>query len=165
MAEADAHNAYLYFLPKGKIKGETTDEDMAAFDAFDVLSFDMSGENRQNIGSEQGGGKVKFENFKVKKRTDSATCNIFKEMCADTKFTDAILVIRRDNRKFMELTFKQVSIAEFSIAQEGDEESIDELTLDYGAVKIQYYMLVGNQAKLTSEAYWSRVKQAATLAV
>lgn len=160
----ETQSAYIHFEPKGKIKGETADKTMAKYDACDIMSFELKGQNVSNIGSAQEeGGKVKFENFTVKKRTDKATTDLFREMCAASKLKNAIVTLMRNDRPYMQLTFKRVVIAEVSISQEGDDEAMDDITIDYGAVKIEYLEQddKGETFK-ANETLWSRVKDEAS---
>ena len=175
-----AFDAFLYFPGESKVKGETFDEAMSKENAFELREFSFGAENVINIGSDTGGagaGKATFQEFKFKKRTDTASCPLFTMLCTGKHFKEAILVLRRSGGTsdssgdvFMRFSFKLVMVQEISWSgADGDDVLEEDITLQYGAIKIEYYKQ-GQDGKMSKkagegEAVWSRVLNKAAFSV
>ncbi len=164
MSEDHTQSAFMYFLPKGKVKGETNDVEMKPYQAFDVIDWSMKGTNPTNIGKATEGGKVTLEPISITKMSDSASVQLFKEMCASTTFKSAVLVVRRDLKPFLIFTFSNAVISMLELGQGGPaEEPKDKFDLDYGAVKVEYLAMdASGETRKVTESYWSRVLAEAT---
>jgi type VI secretion system secreted protein Hcp len=168
-----AFDAFMYFNDSSKISGETQDDTMKKKGAFELRSFDFGAENTINIGSDTGGagaGKATFKEFKITKRTDTASCAIFENLCMGTHFDEAFIELRRSGggsggsgKTFMMFHFKLVMVQDFSWnGADGDDVLEEEIVFQYGAIKLEYSMQTakgtmqkapGNQG----ETKWSRV--------
>ncbi|MTI00413.1 type VI secretion system tube protein Hcp [Roseibium sp. RKSG952] len=177
-----AFDAFLYFPNAATLKGETQDDEMAAKNAFELRSFEFGAENNVNIGSETGGagsaGKATFKDFTIKKRTDTASCGLFHTLVTGNHATEAIIELRRSGGSsdrsgatFMKFHFKMVMVKDMSWnGQEGDDILEEDITFEYGAIKIEYFKQ-NKDGKLQKasgaqgEVKWSRVKNKADYAV
>lgn len=161
MADAEPQDAFMYFLPN-KIKGESADSVLKEKDAFELTEFTLKAENSTNIGSATGGaggaGKVKYEKLTIKKKSDSSTTDFFRELSKGTHFDEAVVILRRNQMEYMKFTYKMCVLAEMETTQSGDDEAEDSITVDYGAVKIEYTgQKASGDAGNKAEAMWSRV--------
>ncbi|GMG81612.1 type VI secretion system tube protein Hcp [Paralimibaculum aggregatum] len=152
----------MYFVPD-KVKGESQDAKLKEKKAFELTEFTLKAENATNIGSmTQGGGgagKVKFDRLSFKKRSDSATTDIFRELAKGTHFDEVNVVMRRNQLPYLEFKFVMCVLAEMETTQSGDDEAEDSVVLDYGAVKISYTAQTDKgEAGTHATAMWSRVK-------
>ncbi len=176
-----AFDAFLVFAGGGAgatdIEGETQDEEMKDQKAFEVIEFNFDIENTLNIGSASGGagaGKVQFNEFNVKKRTDKASHVLFLNCCSGGHFNDVSLLLRRAGGakdqtgiNYLKFSFKLVAVKKIAWSgASGDDVCEEEVTFEYGAMKIQY-MPQDSTGKMgpTKEAEWSRTKNAATFTV
>lgn len=162
MADAEPQDAFMYFTPD-KVKGESQDAKLKEKKAFELTEFTLKAENTTNIGSATSGGggagKVKFDRLSFKKRSDSATTDLFRELAKGTHFTEVNVVMRRNQLPYLEFKFVMCVLAEVETTQSGDDEAEDSCVLDYGAVKISYTAQTsGGEAGDHANAMWSRVK-------
>lgn len=169
-----AFDAYLYFPGQSLVIGETTDDKMAKNNAFELREFEFGAENNVNIGSDTSGagaaGKATFKEFKIKKRTDTASCGIFHTLCTGNHFKEGVIELRRSGGSadssgstFMKFHFKLLMVKEMTWAgEEGDDILEEEITFEYGAIKVEYFKQSsdGKLAKASGgqgETKWSRV--------
>src|SRR5262249_42124561 len=98
-----AVDAFIWFKPyiddMGQPKGETLDATYSKTDnpSFEIKDFSFGVENPTTIGSSTGGagaGKIKFNEFQIKKQTDKASPAFFKNCCAGAHY-DAVVVEMR----------------------------------------------------------------------
>lgn len=174
-----AFDAFLYFPGDSKVVGETMDSEMSKNKAFELREFSFGAENIVNIGSETGGagaGKATFKEFNVKKRTDTASCSLFQQLCVGKHFDEAILELRRSGGSsetsgstFMKFSFKLVMVQEMSWSgADGDDVLEEDVIFQYGAIKIEYFQqtkdgkMVKPKTSSGAEALWSRVLNKAT---
>ncbi|SFO84545.1 type VI secretion system secreted protein Hcp [Cohaesibacter marisflavi] len=169
-----AYDAFLYFKDKDKPHGETLDSFMGKHDAFELSEFGFGAENTANIGSATGGGgsgKATFKPFTIKKRTDTASCALFQQMCRGTHYDEAILELRRSGGSekssgatVLKISFMMVYVTDMGWnGSDGDDILEEDLTFEYGAIKIEYFQQ-GKDGKVKkptvsggAEAVWSRV--------
>jgi len=157
-------------LPGSNVKGETQDDAMSAVDAFEILEFGIGAKNNINIGSISGGGgagKAEFNQLTIKKKTDTGSAALFANLCEGKHFDDMIIELRRSGgaagasgATFLKFEFKLVMIEEINWSgSDGDDICEEELTIEYGAMKVTYYQQ-DKQGKMKehSNAMWSRVK-------
>lgn len=166
MAEVEPQDAFMYFIPD-KIKGESNDSALKSYNPVELKEFGLEGTNSTNVGSAttggSGAGKVKFETVTFKKKSDSSTTDFWREMAKGTHFTEAYVILRRNQLPYLEFKFVECLISKVNTTQSGDEEAEDEISMDYGAVKISYtgQTKVGGAGD-HSEAMWSRTLNAFT---
>ncbi|NSX53677.1 Hcp family type VI secretion system effector [Parasulfitobacter algicola] len=167
-----AIDAYLYFPKNNEINvaGETLDSEMSQKKAFELESFGFGANNSIKISSDTGGaggGKTDFEEFEIKKKTDTASCGLFQMLCLSKHFDEAILELRRaggssskSGATFMKIHFLMVVLSKMTWS--GDEDSLSEdITFEYGAIRLEYFQQdkTGKLKKADGdqgEAKWSR---------
>ncbi len=176
-----AFDAFLVFSGHGagaaEIEGETSDEEMKDQKAFEVMEFNFDIENTLNIGSASGGagaGKVTFNEFNIKKRTDKASPYLFLNCCNGGHFNDVYLLLRKagvDKAKsggnYLKFSLKLVAVKKIGWSgATGDDVCEEEVTFEYGAIKLQYWWQ-DSTGKLDGpkETEWSRIKNKATFTV
>ncbi len=176
-----AFDAFLVFKSEGaaavKIEGETLDEEMSKQNAFELSEFNFDIENTLNIGSASGGagaGKVQFNEFNVKKRTDKASPVLFLNCCNGGHFGDVELHLRKsgvDKAKtggnYLRFSFKLVAVKKIGWSgTTGDDVCEEEVTFEYGAIRIQYWWQdPDGSVKGPKETEWSRVKNKASFTI
>lgn len=184
-AGADTADIYMYFVPAGDIEGETTDHVMSEFKAFQVKEFELEAKNEENIGganpnpgakgANKGAGKVKFDAVKITKWTDRATPGLFQACGSGSTLPEAVIVFRRsggsvesyrnktpEHRVFMTINLYQCTISSVSIKASDDEELMDEVSVDFGSIRIEYFKQAPRgsaRGAMTDRkvANWSRV--------
>lgn len=166
-----AFDAFLYFPKQPHVKGETLDSVMSSKHAFELLSFTFGAENTTSIGSGSGGagaGKATFKDFTITKRTDTASCGLFKTCVSGNHFEQAIIELRRaggDDKKnstFMKISFKMVIVKDMEWSgSDGDDLCEETVIFQFGAIKIEYMKQDsdGNHKKADGQAgevVWSQ---------
>ncbi|MCZ6494439.1 MAG: type VI secretion system tube protein Hcp [Planctomycetota bacterium] len=176
-----AFDAYLVFSGTGagasKIEGETRDEEMSKEKAFEIMEFSFDVENTLNIGSASGGagaGKVQFNEFVVKKRTDKGSPYLFLNCCSGGHFNEVYLLLRKagvDMAKtggnYLKFQFKLVAVKKIGWSgSTGDDVCEEEVVFEYGAIKLQYWWQ-DETGKLDGpkETQWSRILNTASFNV
>ena len=176
-----AFDAFLVFEGAGagasKIEGETLDDEMSKKKAFEVSEFNFDIENTLNIGSASGGagaGKVQFNEFNVKKRTDKASPFLFLNCCNGGHFNDVYLLLRKagvgvaaSGGNYLKFSFKLVAVKKIGWSgATGDDVCEEEVTFEYGAIQLEYWYQ-DETGKLTGpkKTEWSRIKNKATFMV
>src|SRR5438132_14152659 len=74
------------------------EEAQGGADAFEIKDFSFGVENPTTIGSATGGagaGKIKFNEFTIKKTTDRASSDFFKNCCAGAHYKTVIIEMRK----------------------------------------------------------------------
>src|SRR5687767_10250389 len=95
-----AVDAFIWFVPASSalpIEGETTDEFFKAKKAFEIKDFSFGVENPTTIGSATGGagaGKIKFNEFTIKKTSDKASAAFFKNCATGSHYQTVIIALR-----------------------------------------------------------------------
>lgn len=171
-----AYDAFLYF-PGSEVEGETTDSVYAEMKAMEVLSFSLGASNIIDIRSAQGGasaGKADFSQFNFMKNQDKATMALFEKLVTGKHFPEAKLALRKsgasDNlagEPYLVFTFKLVFIGSMNWSGgTGQEQLMEAVSFDYGAIKIEYFMQNSEGAlEKAGEKMWSRVKNNASESV
>lgn len=176
-----AFDAFLVFAGEGAaavtIEGETQDEEMSGQKAFEVSEFNFDIENTLNIGSASGGagaGKVQFNEFNVKKRTDKASPILFLNCCNGGHFNDVHLLLRKagvekakSGGNYLKFSMKLVAVKKIGWSgTTGDDVCEEEVTFEYGAIKIEYWWQdEAGAVKGPKKTEWSRIKNKATFSV
>lgn len=162
MADAEPQDAFLYFTPVGYLEGESKDDKLSGKNAMELTEFTIKGENSTNIGSSTGGGggagKVKFERLTIKKYSDKSSTGFFKSLAEGKHYDEACIELRRNGLTYLKFLFKVVLISEVELSQSGDDEAEDSITIDYGAIRIEYVEQTAEGTEGTAmEAEWSRI--------
>src|SRR5437016_4019894 len=96
-----AVDAYIMFTaPTGfpAPTGETKDKYFSKFGAFELKEFSFDVENAHTVGSATGGagvGKIKFNEFTIKKPVDYASTLFFKNCVTGAHYERVIIAIRK----------------------------------------------------------------------
>lgn len=160
-----AFDTYMTFIdPNGKaLQGESqvaadsfAKDDLAkqapavqAGNVFEIDDFSFDIEQVLNIGSQSSGagaGKVTFNPFQVTRKTDRASPKLFMMCCGGQHFKQVVLCIRRaggdtttSGTTFLRFDFGLVAVKTISWSgSDGDEAPKEEVTFEYGALKVQY---------------------------
>ena len=132
-----AVDAFIWFESPGvmQVQGETK----ADAPAFEIKDFSFGVENPTTIGSATGGagaGKIKFNEFQIKKISDSASPAFFKNCCAGAHYETVVIEMREaggDSNSVgdphLQFRFDTVFTTKIDWSAEGPEESI---TFVYG---------------------------------
>src|SRR5262245_36667013 len=96
-----AVDAFIYFDKPGsgeKPEGETKDATYKPKAAFEIKDFSFGVENPTTIGSATGGagaGKIKFNEFTIKKTSDKASPVFFKNCCIGSHYPNVTIEMRK----------------------------------------------------------------------
>lgn len=140
-----------------------------AGNVFEIDDFSFDIEQVLNIGSQSSGagaGKVTFNPFQITRKTDKASPMLFVMCCGGQHFQQVTLCIRRaggdtttSGTTFLRFDFGLVAVKTISWSgSDGDESPKEEVTFEYGALKINY-----SQQKPTGEpmpalsSSWNRI--------
>ena len=149
-----AVDAFIYFIPNDNAKsylpkGETMDDYFKDRNAFEIKEFSFDIENAATLGSATsgaGGGKAKFNEFTIKKTTDSASSMFFRNCAAGLHYRTAILAIRKSGgdtesagKPFLEYSFGLVFTTKIEWSGPGDEGPEESITFAYGSLGIRYW--------------------------
>jgi type VI secretion system secreted protein Hcp len=128
------------------IKGECTDPTFK--DYFEIKDFSFGAENATTIGSATGGagaGKIKFNEFTIKKPTDTASPYFFRNCAAGAHYKKVTLAIRksggmadRTGKPFLVFNFGTVFTTKIDWSGPGDEGPEESITFVYGALDVAY---------------------------
>jgi len=145
-----AFDSFVYFDGQSssglKVEGETTDTTYKAKNAFEIYSFSLGASNPVTIGSGtvgSGGGKVSISSFNVMKKTDKASCALFKACCDGSHFTAVHVVLRKAGGKqleYLKYDFEEVFVesVQWSGSSGGDDTPTESLSLAFGKVTVTY---------------------------
>ena len=111
-----------YFLKIEGIQGES--QDFAHKGEFEITDFSFGVETKTTIGSATGGagaGKVKFNEFTIKKTTDSASPVFFQKCAAGVHIREAALSVRkagedRAGQEFLHIKMNDVLVSSYQIS-------------------------------------------------
>ena len=111
-------------------------------DVIVVNDFSLGVENPTTIGSATGGagaGKVKFNEFQIKKTTDNASPAFFKNLAAGAHYKKAVLTVRKpgSGKPYMTYTFETVFTTKIDWSGPGDEGPEESITFVYGKLVVQ----------------------------
>jgi type VI secretion system secreted protein Hcp len=162
-----AFDTYMQFQdPQGNyLKGESQAQisndsplgtDIQQGNIFEIDDFSFDIEQVLNIGSASSGlgaGKVQLNGFQVTRKTDRASPMLFTMCCAGQHFKQVSLYLRRasggasgmtstqlpSGLTFLRFDFALVGVKTMSWSgSDGDEACKEEVTFEYGALKVQY---------------------------
>ena len=147
-------------------KGESLD---AIFkDYFEIKDFSFGVENKATVGSATsgaGGGKVQFNEFTIKKTTDSASTLFFKNCCAGAHYGVVTLAIRKagadpnaTGKPYLVWNFGTVFTTKIDWSGPGDEGPEEGITFAYGALSVAYSKQLPNGTMDTlKEHNWNQM--------
>ena len=117
-------------------------------DAFEIKDFSFGVENPTTIGSATGGagaGKIKFNEFTIKKTTDSASPLFFKNCCVGAHNKNVIIEMRKAGgdpqsagQEFLQFKFDTVFTTKIDWSGPGDEGPEESITFVYGKLGVKY---------------------------
>lgn len=179
---------YLGGESQVQVSGDTPlGKDIQAGNVFEIDDFSFDIEQALNIGSQSSGagaGKVTFNPFSITRKTDRASPILFSMCCAGQHFQTVSLYLRRSGgaaatkadttagtamssgTTFLRFDFGLVAVKTISWSgSDGDEACKEEVTFEYGALKVQYQQQ-DNTGKAKSGGLtagtWNRVKNVST---
>jgi type VI secretion system secreted protein Hcp len=148
-----AVDAFIYFINPDRTKdvrplGETTDDLFSKKAAFEIKEFSFDIENAATLGSATtgaGGGKAKFNEFTIKKPTDSASALFFRNCCAGIHYQNVIIALRKAGQAtdaagapYLEYSFGMVFTTKIEWSGPGDEGPEESITFSYGQFAVRY---------------------------
>ncbi|HWY87016.1 MAG TPA: type VI secretion system tube protein Hcp [Gemmataceae bacterium] len=146
-----AVDAFIWFESPGVSQapaGETKDATYAAKKAFEIKDFSFGVENPTTIGSATGGagaGKIKFNEFTIKKTTDSASPLFFKNCCVGAHYKSVTVEMRKAGgdpmtagKPFLRFQFDTVFTTKIDWSGPGDEGPEESITFVYGKLGVKY---------------------------
>ena len=133
--------------------------------AFEIKDFSFGVENPTTIGSATGGagaGKIKFNEFTIKKTADSASPAFFKNCAVGAHYKEVTLEMRKVNDKnssdsmvFLRFTFGTVFTTKIDWSGPGDEGPEESITFVYGVLSVAY---VGPDPSASSSFAWDSIQ-------
>ena len=174
-----AVDAFIWFESPGvgtAPEGETLDSvykkggtgPSASVGAFEIKDFSFGVENPTTIGSATGGagaGKIKFNEFTIKKTTDNASPKFFKNCCTGSHYKTVTIAMRKSGgdpntagKEFLMFKFDTVFTTKIDWSGPGDEGPEESITFVYGKLGIKYTQQTqtGAQGK-AQPAGWDQV--------
>lgn len=146
-----AVDAFIWFLKPGagdEVVGETQDATYQPNKAFEIKDFSFGVENPTTIGSATGGagaGKIKFNEFVIKKTTDKASPAFFKNCCTGSHYPTVIIEMRKAGgdptsagKPFLRFKFDIVFTTKIDWSGPGDEGPEESITFVYGKMGVKY---------------------------
>jgi len=168
-----AVDAFIWFENPGKgvkIEGETKDDTYKSpYKAFEIKDFSFGVENPTTIGSATGGagaGKIKFNEFTIKKLSDKASPGFFKNCCTGSHYEYVTISMRKSGgsaevsgREFLQFRFQTVFTTKIDWTGPGDEGPEESITFVYGSLGVMYTPQLADGTKGTAppEQGWSQV--------
>jgi type VI secretion system secreted protein Hcp len=145
-----------YFLDIDGVQGESKDE--AHKNKIPVMSFSWGASQPGNFGRGSGGssGKASFTNFSFTMQSSKATPKLMQACASGKHIAEAKLYCRKSTgdggqQDYMIWTMKPVIVSSYSTGgSAGAEVPIDSVSLNYGAVNIEYKMQGDTAGTLTT---------------
>jgi type VI secretion system secreted protein Hcp len=135
-----------------EVKGETKDAhySQTTHPSFEIKDFSFGVENPTTIGSATGGagaGKIKFNEFTIKKTSDKASPAFFKNCCAGAHYEYVIIEMRKAGgnpntagKPFLRFKFDTVFTTKIDWTGPGDEGPEESITFVYGKLGVRYWL-------------------------
>jgi len=171
-----AVDAFIWFVPAlpnmMQPAGETKDKVYSKIKpnpAFEIKDFSFGVENPTTIGSATGGagaGKIKFNEFTIKKTSDQASPAFFKNCCAGAHYDSVVIAMRKAGgdpmsagKEFLQFKFGTVFTTKIDWSGPGDEGPEESITFVYGKLGVLYteQKPTGGAGK-SSPAGWDQVQ-------
>lgn len=146
-----AVDAFIWFEEPAsgkKAEGETQDQMYSANKAFEIKDFSFGIENPTTGGSATGGfgaGKVKFNEFTIKKTTDSASPAFFTNCCCGSHYPSVTIAIRKSGgsndagTQFLLFKFSTVFTTKIDWTGPGEDAPEESITFVFGKLGINYF--------------------------
>jgi type VI secretion system secreted protein Hcp len=146
-----AVDAFIWFEEPGvghPIVGETTDKYYNPKKAFEIKDFSFGVENPTTIGSGTGGagaGKIKFNEFTIKRTTDKCSPDFFFNSCIGSHYKNVYIEMRKSGgdiassgKPFLQFRFGVVFTTKIDWSGPGDEGPEEGVTFVYGQFGVRY---------------------------
>jgi type VI secretion system secreted protein Hcp len=146
-----AVDAFIWFESPGAgtpPEGETKDAYYSQKKAFEIKDFSFGCENPTTIGSATGGagaGKIKFNEFTIKKTSDKASPVFFKNCCIGSHYASVTIEMRKaggdpasTGKPFLKFKFAIVFTTKIDWTGPGDEGPEEGITFVYGKLGVKY---------------------------
>jgi type VI secretion system secreted protein Hcp len=144
-----AVDAFIYFessaAAMAEVKGGSMDPLFKGY--FELKDFSFGVENTTTIGSATtgaGAGKIKFNEFTIKKVTDAASPSFFRNCAAGAHYKQVTLAMRKaggvaqSGKPYLVFSFGTVFCTKIDWSGPGDEGPEESITFAYGALDIAY---------------------------
>lgn len=162
-ATLDTHHAHTEWA----FSAEESYENGATY-AFEIKDFSFGVENPTTIGSATGGagaGKIKFNEFTIKKTTDKASPALFRNCASGAHYKTVVLEMRQVSDKnssvfkvLQRFTFGTVFTTKIDWSGPGDEGPEESITFVYGTLTVAY----NGQTSGDSSAFgWDQIQNKA----
>ena len=156
-----------------KPEGETADAWFSKKKALELMEFTFGLEQADTTtsgSSGSGGGKVKFNEFEIKKGVDLASVPLYQACAAGAHFPSVMLAILKPGGErllYIQYIFCQVFVTNISWSGGGGEEAPSEsVKFKFGALGVRYVQQLPNgQAGKPMEGAWSVVTNEPSLVV
>ena len=130
--------------------------------AFEIKDFSFGVESPSTIGSATGGagaGKVKFNEFTIKRTIDSASPIFFKNCASGAHYKTVVLQVRKagSTSPFLTYTFDTVFTTKVDWSGPGDEGPTETITFVYGKLAVKYTPQAGSPPGSAVEAGWDQI--------
>jgi type VI secretion system secreted protein Hcp len=153
--------------PSGETKDKTYSKTTRP--AFEIKDFSFGVENPTTIGSATGGagaGKIKFNEFTIKKTTDQASPDFFKNCCAGAHYDYVIIEMRKSGgdpatsgKPFLRFKFSTVFTTKIDWSGPGDEGPEESITFVYGKFGVKYWLQGETGAQVGDKfAGWDQIQ-------
>ena len=137
---------------------------------FEVTSFSFDVEQTINMSSQSSGagaGKISFNPFKVSRKIDLSTPQMFQMACQGTTFKTVQLGFRKaagieaSGLFYLRFDFKLVALKTISWSHD-DESPTEDLEFEYGGLQIRYGLQnAGGSIKEQNPVGWNKIKNIA----
>lgn len=133
------------YLKIDTIDGETTDKEMSATKAIDLLawSWGVSNSGTTHMGGGGGSGKANFQDISCTKYIDAGSHALLLACATGEHFSNAVLTVRKAGKtqqKYVTITMEEVMVTSVSTGGSGGEDRLTEnLTLNFAKVKFEYF--------------------------
>ena len=133
------------YLKIETIDGETTDKEMVAVKAIDLLawSWGVSNSGTTHMGGGGGSGKANFQDISVTKYIDAGSHALLGACATGEHFLKAVLTVRKAGKTqqpYVTITMEEVMIVAVSTGGSGGEDRLTEnVTLNFAKVKFEYF--------------------------
>ena len=146
-----AVDAFIWFKSSrlgSALEGDTKDEIFSKEKAFEIKDFSFGIENPTTIGSATGGagaGKIKFNEFTIKRTTDKASPLFFKNCCVGAHYDTVTIAIRKaggsaatPDREYLRFSFSTVFTTKIDWSGPGDEGPEESITFVFGKLAVKF---------------------------
>lgn len=154
-----------------RVEGESTDRYFSHKKAFEISSFKFAMDNKEAVDSPgrkgstgSAAGKVKFQEFEIEKRVDSASVPLYRACSEGKPFPNVMLAIRRAEGSalvYLQFIFRYVHVTGITWSGGGGEDLAKErMTFNFVAMGVQYIATKadGTQGKRQSWS-WNTITQ------